>query len=48
MDWSSFWGAFIGTLINLIEIGILVKIFRSMQCMLKQFKLEGRDDKWLK
>ena len=41
MDWSSFWGAFVGTLLNLVEIGLLVG-------MLKQFKKEGKDDEWLK
>ncbi len=48
MDWSAFWGAFMGTLLNLLEIGILVKILRDIRCMLKQFKTEGERDKWLR
>ena len=48
MDWSSFWGAFVGTLLNIVEVGLLVKLSRSIQCMLKQFKAEGKKDEWLK
>jgi hypothetical protein len=48
--------AFILTnLINLIELGAILKVMRQvelqnkdMQEMLKQFKLEGEDSKWLK
>ena len=49
--WSSFLGAFTGTLLNLIEIGLLVTVIRKLMCILKQFKQfkeEGDDDSWLK
>jgi hypothetical protein len=48
MNWSAFWGAFIGTMINLIEIGLLIKLSKSIQCMLKQFKAEGDPTRWQK
>jgi len=46
MNWSAFWGAFLGTLINLLEIGLLIKLSHSIQQMLKQFKAEGDPDQW--
>ena len=51
MNWSAFWGAFTGTLLNLVEIGLLMKVINKLTCILKQFtqfKREGEDDKWLK
>ena len=48
INWSSFWGAFLGTLVNLLEIGLILKLSKNIQLMLKEFKLEGKDDKWLK
>jgi len=48
MDWSAFTGAFLGTLINLVEVGLLLKLSRSIHIMLREFKLEGDDDKWMK
>ena len=47
MDWSAFLGAFLGTLINLVEVGLLVKLSKSIQQMLRQFKDEGKGEKWL-
>lgn len=48
MNWSAFFGAFLGTLINLIEVGLLIKLSKSIKAMLKQFKLEGKDEEWLR
>ncbi len=48
MDWSAFWGAFLGTLINLFEVGLLVVLLRDIKKLLSQFKAEGEGDKWLK
>lgn len=48
INWSSFWGAFLGTLLNVVEVALLIKLSKSIQRMLKQFKLEGEDDKWLR
>ena len=44
IDWSAFWGAFIGTLVNIVEVIMLTKIIKS----LREFKGEGEDKKWLK
>ena len=33
-------------IINLFEIGILLKILKDIQRMLKQFKAEGNPNKW--
>ncbi len=48
MDWSAFLGAFLGTLLNLVEVGLLLKILKEIRCQLKQFKAEGDPDKWQK
>lgn len=44
MDWSSFWGAFVGNIADIAILVILIKIIRK----LTQFKKEGEDDSWLK
>ena len=58
MDWDTFWG-FVGgfliaNLMNLIEFSMLVKMSQDLNKLvtklnqsLKEFKLEGEDDKWL-
>ena len=48
MNWSAFWGAFLGTLINLLEVGLLLRILKEIKYMLKQFKAEGDPNKWQK
>ncbi len=48
MDWSAFWGAFLGTLINLFEVGLLLKILKEIRYMVSEFKEEGEDKAWLK
>ncbi len=44
MDWSAFWGAFAG---NLVDIATLIVVIRMLKQLI-QFKKEGKDDKWLK
>ena len=41
-------GFIAANLLNFVELGILLKVMKDIKRMLKQFKLEGRDDKWLK
>lgn len=43
MDWSAFWGAFVGNLADVATLVIVIKMFRK----LIQFKKEGKDDEWL-
>ena len=45
----SFIGGFIiGNILNLIELVALGKIMKDIRFMLKQFKDEGKSDKWLR
>ena len=48
-------GFFVANIINLIEVSMLVKITKDIKVLMdqltksmKEFKLEGEDDKWLK
>jgi len=44
MDWSAFWGAFVGNIVDIATLVFLIKVFKQ----LAQFKKEGKDDSWLK
>ena len=33
---------------NFVELGLIAKMMKDMQTMMKQFKSEGEGDKWLK
>jgi len=51
IDWSAFLGAFLGTLLNLLEMGMIMVVFKKLNLLLErlaQFKKEGEGDKWLK
>lgn len=48
MDWSSFWGAFIGNIADIAIIFILIRGMKRLACMMKQFKAEGDPEKWQK
>lgn len=55
INWSAFSGALLGTLINLVEVGLVAKLIREVktlskdiQKMLREQKSEGEGDKWLK
>ena len=58
IDWSAFLGAFLGTLLNLLEMGMIIVVFKKLNLLLEnvaqlleklaQFKKEGEGDKWLK
>ena len=41
-------GFLLGNILNLIELIFLGKIMKDIRIMLKQFKEEGKQDKWLK
>lgn len=43
MDWSAFWGAFVGNLADVATLILVINMFKK----LKQFKEEGKSDKWL-
>ena len=50
---NNFWGGtFIGfmlsNIINFIELGMIMKMMADVRLMLKQFKAEGKGDKWLR
>jgi len=40
-------GFVIANIFNLIEMGMIYKVMKDMKEMLKQFKLEGKTDRWL-
>jgi len=44
IDWSSFWGAFVG---NFFDVAIIIMLVRMLK-QFAQFKKEGKEDKWLK
>lgn len=41
-------GFILSNLINFLELGMIMKMMRDVQNMLKQFKKEGETEKWLK
>ena len=41
-------GFLLGNILNLIELIFLGKIMKDIRQMLKQFKEEGKQDKWLR
>ena len=44
MNWSAFWGAFVGNLADIATLILIMKMFKQ----LAQFKQEGKKDEWLK
>lgn len=40
-------GFVLANLINLVEVGMLWRVMKDVREMLKQFKLEGKQDRWL-
>jgi len=44
---ASFVGAFAANIVNLIEVGLLVKISNDIKQMMNEFKAEGKKDKYL-
>jgi len=41
-------GFLLGNILNLIELIFIGRIMKDIRIMLKQFKEEGKQDKWLK
>ena len=46
--WSFVIGFLLGNVINFIELGMIMKVSRDIEKMLRQFKSEGQKDSWLK
>jgi hypothetical protein len=45
---GTFVGFILSNLINFIELGMIMKMMKDVKEMLKEFRAEGKSDKWLK